>query len=102
MDRRLDPQLDFLNEADNQQRLRDLIAAEKVQGVYVPEVYHEMCTRRVLVSEWIDGTKLSDCPKDEIRELIGVGQECFLVQLLQVGLEFRVKGVGVAIYRVRV
>ena len=84
MDRRLDPQLDFLNEADNQQRLRDLIAAEKVQGVYVPEVYHEMCTRRVLVSEWIDGTKLSDCPKDEIRELIGVGQECFLVQLLQV------------------
>ena len=78
-------ELDFLNEADNQQRLRDLIAAEKVQGVYVPEVYHEMCTRRVLVSEWIDGTKLSDCPKDEIRELIGVGQECFLVQLLQVG-----------------
>ena len=50
MDRRLDPQLDFLNEADNQQRLRYLIAAEKVQGVYVPEVYHEMCTRRVLVS----------------------------------------------------
>ena len=37
------------------------------------------------VTEWIDGEKLSDCPKEEIRELIGVGQECFLVQLLQVG-----------------
>lgn len=79
-------ELDFLNEASNQQRLRDLIMdQEKVSGVYVPEVYHELCTRRVLVSEWIDGVKLSECPKEEIRELIGVGQECFLVQLLQVG-----------------
>ena len=58
---------------------------EKVRGVYVPKVYHDYCTRRVLVTEWIDGEKLSDCPKEEIRELIGVGQECFLVQLLQVG-----------------
>ena len=79
-------ELDFLNEASNQQRLRDLVLdQEKVSGVYVPRVYHELSTRRVLVSEWIDGVKLSDCPKDEIRELIGVGQECFLVQLLQVG-----------------
>ena len=52
-------ELDFLNEADNQQRLRDLIAAEKVQGVYVPEVYHEMCTRRVLVSESVSYTHLT-------------------------------------------
>ena len=79
-------ELDFLNEADNQQRCRDMIMEqEKVAGVYVPKVYHEHRTRRVLVSEWVEGTKLSDCPKDEIRELIGVGQECFLVQLLQVG-----------------
>ena len=79
-------ELDFLNEADNQQRCRDVIMdQEKVRGVYVPKVYHDYCTRRVLVTEWIDGEKLSDCPKEEIRELIGVGQECFLVQLLQVG-----------------
>lgn len=79
-------ELDFLNEASNQQRLRDLIMdQEKVAGIYVPLVYPELCTRRVLVTEWIDGVKLSDCPKDEINELIGVGQECFLVQLLQVG-----------------
>ena len=79
-------ELDFLNEADNQQRCRDVIMdQEKVRGVYVPKVYHDYCTRRVLVTEWIDGEKLSDCPKEEIRELIGVGQECFLVQLLQAG-----------------
>merc|ERR1719201_1542771 len=48
-------------------------------------VYDEYTTRRLLVSEWIDGKKLSECPKDEIRDLIAIGQECFLVQLLQAG-----------------
>lgn len=28
---------------------------------WAPEVYEELCTRRVLVSEWIDGVKLSAC-----------------------------------------
>ena len=55
-----------------------------VEGVYIPEVYDEYCTRRLLVTEWIDGCKLSDCPPEEIREYIAVGQECFLTQLLQV------------------
>ena len=48
-------------------------------------MYFELTTRRVLVSEWIDGVKLSECDPSEIRGLVGVGQECFLVQLLQVG-----------------
>jgi len=39
-----------------------------------------------LVTEWVDGKKLSDCNKDDINKLIAVGQECFLVQLLQVGV----------------
>mmetsp|Transcript_3691 Transcript_3691/g.4964 ORF Transcript_3691/g.4964 Transcript_3691/m.4964 type:complete len:942 (+) Transcript_3691:207-3032(+) len=78
-------ELDFLNEASNQQRLRDYIQEQGVADVYVPEVYHSLCRRRLLVSEWIDGVKLSDCPPEEVRELIKLGQECFLVQLLQVG-----------------
>ena len=79
-------ELDFLNEARNQDTLRKLLMEqEKVADVYVPEVNFELTTRRVLVSEWIDGVKLSECEPSEIRELVGVGQECFLVQLLQVG-----------------
>ena len=78
-------ELDFLNEAANQQKLRDLLMQEEVKDIYVPEVKHELCTRRILVTEWMDGVKLSDCPPEEIRELVGIGQECFLVQLLQVG-----------------
>ena len=78
-------ELDFLNEAANQQKLRDLLQQEQVKDIYVPEVKHELCTRRVLVTEWMDGIKLSECEPTEIRDLVGIGQECFLVQLLQVG-----------------
>merc|ERR1719353_207706 len=42
--------------------------------------------RRVLVTEWVDGVKLSECSTDEVRELSAIGQECFLVQLLDKGL----------------
>jgi len=78
-------ELDFTNEAANQIKLKMLLAENDVSGVYIPEVYAEFCTRKLLVTEWIDGCKLSDCPPDEIREFVAVGQECFLTQLLQVG-----------------
>lgn len=41
--------------------------------------------RRVMTMEWITGVKLTTLPPDEIRDLVGVGQEAFLVQLLEVG-----------------
>jgi predicted unusual protein kinase regulating ubiquinone biosynthesis (AarF/ABC1/UbiB family) len=78
-------ELDFLNEAGNQMRLKDLLQKESVTGVYIPKVYESLCTRRVLVSEWIDGVKLSDCAPARIKELIPEAQEAFLTQLLQIG-----------------
>lgn len=56
-----------------------------VAGVYIPKVYKDLCTRRIMVSEWIDGIKLSNCPPEEIRDLIPEAQEAFLTQLLQIG-----------------
>ena len=37
------------------------------------------------MTEWIDGVKLTEAPEDEIAELVALGQECFLKQLLEVG-----------------
>ena len=48
-------------------------------------VYPEYTSRRVLVTEWVDGVKLSECTPDQVRDLLEVGQEVFLTQLLQVG-----------------
>ena len=53
--------------------------------VKIPNVYEEYSTRRVLTSEWIEGVKLSDSPNETIRELIPVGVELFMTQLLDIG-----------------
>jgi len=79
-------ELDFTNEAKNQRKLKTLLAEQGLEGgVYIPEVYESFSTRRLLITEWVDGVKLSDVPADELKEYIAVGQECFLTQLLQVG-----------------
>ena len=59
--------------------------AAGVTDVRVPKVWDEYTTRKMLVSEWVEGRKLSECEPEEIRDLIAIGQECFLVQLLQAG-----------------
>jgi len=78
-------ELDFMNEARNQQRLRDVLIDNNIKEVIVPKVYDELCTRRILVSEWMDGVKLSSCSNEEIKEVTAVAQEAFLVQLFSEG-----------------
>lgn len=77
-------ELDYENEAENQRRFQQELA-KRQSPVLVPSVYPEYSTQRVLTSEWIQGKKLADCPKDQIRSLIPVGVELFLTQLLDIG-----------------
>jgi len=78
-------ELDFQNEARNQHRLRDILLKNDVKGVTVPLVYDDLCTRRILVSEWIDGIKLGDCTTEEIARVTPICQEAFLTQLFEEG-----------------
>lgn len=78
-------ELDFLNEAANQERLKGQLMEENVTGLYIPKVFHKFCTRRIMVSEWIDGHKLSDAEPADIKKLIPDAQEGFLTQLLSIG-----------------
>ena len=78
-------ELDFVNEAKNQERLRTSLIDAGIKGITVPKVYDEMCTRRVLVSEWMDGIKLSECEQNEIAEITAIAQEAFLTQLFEFG-----------------
>jgi ABC1 atypical kinase-like domain len=78
-------ELDFKNEASNQQRLRDMLIEKGVRGGTVPIVYHDLCTRRILVSEWMDGKKLSEADPSEIKRVTPAAQEAFLTQLFEVG-----------------
>ncbi|KAI9163345.1 atypical abc1 abc1-b kinase [Paramyrothecium foliicola] len=59
---RLELETDFVNEAKNSEAMRQLVNSEpKLRGkVYIPTVYPEFNTRRVLVTEWIEGVRLWD------------------------------------------
>lgn len=78
-------ELDFLQEAQAAARFRSNHSG--VEGVRVPQVYREFCTRRVLVMERILGTRLNDIPsgseegKAAMRRLI----ESWYLQLFEHG-----------------
>ncbi|TDZ54757.1 ABC1 family protein [Colletotrichum trifolii] len=59
---RLELETDFENEAKNSETMRQLINNEKsLRGrVYVPKVFSELSTKRVMVTEWIEGIRLWD------------------------------------------
>ena len=59
---RLFLETDFINEAKNSEPMRQLINEEpSLRGrVYVPTVYPELSSKRVLTTEWIEGIRLWD------------------------------------------
>ena len=77
-------ELDYENEARNQIHFQKELAYRNCK-VKVPNVYQDYSTRRVLTTEWIEGEKLADSSKETIRELIPIGVELFLTQLLDMG-----------------
>ena len=53
---------DFINEADNSERMAGLVAGESRlrDRVYIPKVDRELCSKRVMTAEWIEGVRLWD------------------------------------------
>ena len=51
-------EIDYVREAANCKRFREMFADDPT--IYIPDVYDDYTTRRVLVLEWIDGIKISD------------------------------------------
>lgn len=59
-------ELDFLNEANNQIRMKRVLS-EMEGTIIVPDVMLDLSTRRVLVSEWVEGRKLTQAEPAEVR-----------------------------------
>jgi aarF domain-containing kinase len=59
---RLMLETDFLNEADNSEKMAALVRNEpRLNGkVYIPKVYRELSSSRVMTAEWIEGVRLWD------------------------------------------
>ena len=78
-------ELDYEQEAANQRHFKSELAKRDCHRVYVPNVYDQFTTEKVLTTQWIDGVPLANSSTETIRELIPVGVELFLTQLLDIG-----------------
>ena len=78
-------ELDYEHEARNQELFSEKLKQHGVKNVRVPKVYRQGTSRRVLTTEWINGIQLAKSSPAVIKELVPVGVECFLVQLLDMG-----------------
>lgn len=52
-------EMDYEQEARNAIQFREDMAS--LEGIVVPEFYPDLCTRKVLVSQWIEGKKKLQC-----------------------------------------
>ena len=59
---RLELETDFINEADNSEKMAKLVAGEpRLRGrVYIPTVYRDLSSKRIMTTEWIEGVRLWD------------------------------------------
>merc|ERR1719275_490560 len=78
-------ELDYIHEAENQARCKNELEPKMGGKIYIPGVWQEHTTRKVLVTEWIEGPQLAKSSSEVIQRLTPVGIECFLVQLLETG-----------------
>ena len=84
-------EIDYVAEAANARRFSELYAQDvALAGVFVPKVYSELTTRKVLVMEWVDGFRLTDSKSLETynldrKKLVDTLVQCSLRQILENG-----------------
>lgn len=81
-------EIDYRAEAVNAQRFAELYST--IPDVFVPKVYTDLSTGKVLVMEWVDGARLNDKARlDEMgldsSRLVDTLVQCSLQQLLENG-----------------
>lgn len=86
-------ELDYIQEAQNAVRFESLMSKIPVikEALVVPKPFTELTTRNVLVSEWVDGKKISELDvssseeKKTVKKQLAVLLNCYLAQLLDTG-----------------
>ena len=74
-------EINFLSEADAISRFQDLLAEDPMFDV--PKVYRDLCASRVVVMEWIEGTKLDQVRTGEEMTALGLDPGAFSRELLR-------------------
>jgi ubiquinone biosynthesis protein len=79
-------ELDYSFEAINANRFKKMF--ESSEEVYIPDIYTEYCTRKVLVLEKIEGIKLSEIDAIKSKgwnctKIVNIGVRSFFIQVLK-------------------
>jgi predicted unusual protein kinase regulating ubiquinone biosynthesis (AarF/ABC1/UbiB family) len=82
-------EIDYVAEAANAQRFNELYARD-IKDVFVPKVYSDLTTPKVLTMEWVDGFRLTDNAALELhgldrQKLVDTLVQCSLKQILENG-----------------
>jgi len=84
-------EIDYVAEAANARRFSELYAQDvAIADVFVPKVYSELTTRKVLTMEWVDGFRLTDSDSLEAfnldrKKLVDTLVQCSLRQIMENG-----------------
>eukprot|EP00584_Thalassiosira_punctigera_P005369 CAMPEP_0172544070 /NCGR_PEP_ID=MMETSP1067-20121228/14306_1 /TAXON_ID=265564 ORGANISM="Thalassiosira punctigera, Strain Tpunct2005C2" /NCGR_SAMPLE_ID=MMETSP1067 /ASSEMBLY_ACC=CAM_ASM_000444 /LENGTH=978 /DNA_ID=CAMNT_0013330569 /DNA_START=63 /DNA_END=2999 /DNA_ORIENTATION=- len=84
-------EIDYVAEAANARRFSELYAQDvAIADVFVPKVYSELTTRKVLTMEWVDGFRLTDRENLEAynldrEKLVDTLVQCSLRQIMENG-----------------
>ncbi|XP_028752045.1 protein ACTIVITY OF BC1 COMPLEX KINASE 3, chloroplastic [Neltuma alba] len=86
--RRVFQELNYVQEGQNARRFRKLYADK--QDIFVPDVFWDYTSAKVLTMEWVDGVKLNQQEAIErqglkVLDLVNTGIQCSLRQLLEYG-----------------
>ncbi|XP_074587968.1 protein ACTIVITY OF BC1 COMPLEX KINASE 3, chloroplastic-like [Curcuma longa] len=86
--KRVYQELNYVQEGQNARRFKKLYADN--QEIYVPDIYWDYTSAKVLTMDWVDGIKLSEQEAIEKRglkllNLVDIGIQCSLRQLLEYG-----------------
>jgi predicted unusual protein kinase regulating ubiquinone biosynthesis (AarF/ABC1/UbiB family) len=85
---RIFEEMDYTFEGQNAEKFAEYYG--QLEGIYVPKIYWQFTSKRVLTMEWIEGIKLTNVEKVkeagfDSRHIIEVGVQCSLRQLLDYG-----------------
>jgi len=83
-------EIDYVAEAANARRFSELYAEDAIADVFVPKVYAELTTRKVLTMEWVDGFRLTDSESLKAnnldrKKLVDTLVQCSLRQIMGSG-----------------
>jgi ABC1 atypical kinase-like domain len=76
-------ELDYRQEAAATMRFNDEMAARQLTAVCAPQVLPDYSTQQVLVTQWVDGTRLDQSDADDVPRLCAVALNAYLIMLLE-------------------